>query len=50
MENGERESKRKALDHLLEVEAVSRFPFFIFHSSFLTLGAFVSSWQKQRKK
>ena len=26
------------------------FPFFIFHSPFLTLGVFVSSWQDQREK
>ena len=48
MENEEQGSKGKARDRLLEVGAVS--PFSILHFLFLTLGAFVSSWQKHPEK
>ena len=34
----------------LKWELFLLFSFVIFHSPFLTLGAFVSSWQKQREK
>ncbi len=54
MENGEwrmknGEAKAKFGIVFLKWKLFLRFPFFIFHSPFLTLGAFVSSWQKQRE-
>ncbi len=54
MKNGEwslknGEAKAKFGNVLLNWKLFLLFPFFIFHSPFLTLGAFVSSWQKQRE-
>ncbi len=48
MKNGE--AKVKFWIVCLKWELVLLFPFFIFHSSILILGAFVSSWQEPREK
>ena len=46
MENGEAKAKFGIV--CLKWELFLLFPFFIFHSPFLILSAFVCSWQKQR--
>ncbi len=48
MKNGE--AKVKFWIVRLQWELFLLFPFFIFHSSFLILGAFVSSWQEPREE
>jgi len=48
MENGEAKAKFGIV--YLKWKLYVLFTFFIFHSPFLTLGAFVSSWQEQREK
>ena len=48
MKNGEAKAKFGIV--CLTSELFLLFPFFIFHSPFLTLGVFVSLWQKQRDK
>ena len=48
MKNGDAKGKFGIV--CLNWEPFLLFPFFIFHSPFLTLGAFVSSWQKQFEK
>ncbi len=48
MKNGEAKAKFGIV--FLKWKLFLLFPFFIVHSPFLTLGAFVSSWQEQREK
>ncbi len=55
MQNGEWRMKNGAAKAKFEIvflkwELLLIVPFCISHSPFLTLGAFVSSWQKQREK
>jgi len=47
MANGERGSNAKCGIVIVKWELFLLISFFIFHSPFLTLGAFVSSWQEQ---
>ena len=46
---GNGEAKAKFGIACLKWELFLHFPFFIFHSPFLTLGAFVPSWPNQRE-
>ncbi len=48
MKNGEAKAKFGIVYSKWELFLL--FPFFIFHSPFLTLGVLVSSWQEQREK